>query len=337
MCRQKLLCHHPALARFPGAGCRRRVVCIGFIGAAFLGPGAMAQTGISLYGNLDLGVNKESASAARLQRGYNNWLGLKGKEALGGGMAATFDLQARFSPETGRQERSRTLWQGESSVGLEGSRFGSLRLGRALTPLWGNVWRYEPWLNSGFNASLAAYQTGSYSSDGVDDEALAFADFSRFSNAVFYSSPVFAGVNVDAAGTMERRGNAPARPAGIALNVERGALAAMASYERNARRESIRFIGASWQVGKLRLMASHAANSLQASRRERAMVLAGSYAVGADTVRAGIGRNPTLDTRKASLGYVHALSPRTSLYADLYRERTAAYRSGVALGMSHAF
>lgn len=339
MCRLTPTSHGHALARLLGAGCRQGglSLCIGFMGAACFAHGATAQASVTLYGNLDLGVNKESGRAARLQRGYNNWLGLKGKEALGGGMSATFDLQARFSPETGQQERNRTLWQGESSVGLEGSRFGTVRLGRALTPLWGNVWRYEPWLNSGFNASLAAYQTGSYSSDGVDDEVLDYADFSRFSNAVFYSSPAFAGVNVEAAGTMERRGNAPTRPAGIAINVERGAVTAMASYERNARRESIRFVGASWQVGKLRLMASHAANSLHAAGRERAMVLAGAYAVGADTVRAGLGRNSTLDTHKASVGYMHALSPRTSLYADLYRERAPARRTGIALGMSHAF
>jgi predicted porin len=310
---------------------------MGFMGAAFLGHDAIAQASVTLYGNLDLGVNKESGRAAHLQRGYNNWLGLKGEEALGGGMSATFDLQARFSPETGQQERRQTVWQGESSVGLEGSRFGALRLGRALTPLWGNVWRYEPWQNSGFNASLAAYQTGSYSSDGIDDEALDYADFSRFSNAVFYSSPALGGVNVDMAGALERRGNASARPAGIAINVKHGALTAMVSYERNARRESIRFVGASWQAGKLRVMASHAANSLHASGQERAMMLAGAYALGADTVRAGLGRNPTLDTHKASLGYVHALSPRTSLYADLYRERTSVCRTGIALGMSHAF
>lgn len=314
---------------------RRRHVL--FMGAAFFAHGAIAQASVTLYGNLDLGMNKESGRPARLQRGYNNWLGLKGREQLGGGVSATFGLQARFNPETGGQERRGTPWQGETSLGLESRRLGALRLGRALTPLWGNVWRYEPWQNSGFNASLAAYQTGSYSSDGVNDEALDYADFSRFSNAVFYSGPAFAGLNVDAAAAVERRGAAPARPAGIALNLERGALKAMASFERNARRDAIRFVAASWQFGKLDLMASHAWNSLHGSGGERVMVLAATHAVGAGSVRAGYGRNPTLRMHKTSVGYVHALSPRTSLYADLYRERALSPLTGVALGMSHAF
>jgi predicted porin len=334
---------HDGAAGAPSTGAslqRLRSRCcrgILFMGAAFFAHGGYAQTSVTLYGNLDLGINKESGRPARLERGYNNWLGLKGREPLGGGMSATFELQARFNPATGSQERIGTLWQGEASLGLAGSRFGSLRLGRALTPLWGKVWRYEPWQNSGFNASLAAYQTGSYSSDGVNDEALDYADFSRFSNAVFYSSPAFAGVNVDAAAAVERRGDAPARPAGIAVNLEHGALKAMVSFERNARRDTIRFVAASWQFGKLNVMASHTWNSLHALGSERAMVLAGAHAVGADTVRAGYGRNPTLGLHKSSVGYVHALSPRTSLYADLYRERARTALTGVALGMSHAF
>lgn len=135
-------------------------------------PWAAAQADVVLYGNLDLGISKRSGGPLALERGYNNWLGVKGSEPLGSGLAATFHLQTRFNPDTGNLERTSTFWQGESTVGLTGEAYGTLRLGRALTPLWNNVWRFEPWLNSGFNGSLAAFQTGSYSSDGLQDTAV---------------------------------------------------------------------------------------------------------------------------------------------------------------------
>ena len=303
---------------------------------------ASAQSGVVLYGNLDLGFVKESGSSARLDRGYNNWLGIKGEEDLGGGRSAIFNLQARFNPDTGQQERPLTFWQGESTVGLVSQDKGSIRLGRALSPLWHNVWEYEPWQNSGFNASLAAYQTGGYSSDGVNDGALGFADFSRISHGIFYNTPVMSGVTVHAATGLEKAPNATERVMGTSINYAGDALGAMLSYERNARKDEIFFVGAYRQFGPARIMASIAQNRRADIERERTFVLAGTYRIGANTVRAGYGRNRETGNHKVSLGYVHALSPRTSLYADLYRERTTANpdgrndRNGMAVGISHA-
>src|SRR5690606_25086562 len=135
---------------------------------------AFAQSSVVMYGYLDLGLVKRSGDSPGIERGYNNWLGFHGKEALGNGLHAIFRLETRFNPDTGETERPRTFWQGESTVGLHSDRYGTLRLGRALTPLWDAAWQYEPWVNSGFNASLAAYQTGSYGSDGIHDVALGY-------------------------------------------------------------------------------------------------------------------------------------------------------------------
>lgn len=300
---------------------------------------------VVLYGNLDLGLVKRSGSTTAIDRAYNNWLGVRGREALGDDVAATFVVEARFNPDTGMQERSGTLFQGETTVGLQSQRYGTVRLGRALTPLWHDIWKYEPWINSGFNASLAAYQTGSYTSDGVTDAARSYANFSRVENALFYQTPSLAGFNLHGAVGSERPAGSSANVASMVLNYAGGPLKAMAAYERNLADERSRVLAASLVLGPYRLMASHGWNSLR-SGKERVAMVAATRQVGNGTWRAGYGNNRTMGTHKLSGGYLHALSKRTGLYADLYREypqhrqhpQTGAGRiTGVALGINHVF
>jgi len=298
---------------------------------------ADAQASVGMYGNIDLGISKRSGDPLALERGYNNWLGIKGSEALGDGVSGTFHLQTRFNPDAGTLESANTFWQGESTVGLASEKNGNVRLGRALTPLWNNLWRFEPWLNSGFNGSLAAFQTASYSSDGLQDEAMDFANFSRISNGIFYESPTFSGLDIDAAVETERATGAAARTSGISFNYARGPIAAMASYESNRVRDRIGFLAASLRFGQLTLMASHARVHLNRGLAEKAAMLAATYEVGSDTVRMGYGRKADQHSSKFSLGYLHALSSRTNIYADLYRDRGHESAVGAALGISHSF
>lgn len=212
-----------------------------------------------------------------------------------------------------------------------------VRLGRALSPLWQDVWRYEPWINSGFNASLAAYQTGSYSSDGVNDAENDYADFSRFGNAVFYLSPTRGGWSVHAAEVLELAPSARRRPAGVAFNHAEAPLGAELAYEHNANGDLIRFAGASWKVDKLKLMGSFARVTLRDAGAERVAMAAATYDLEAWTLRGGYGRNMRLHQDKLSAGLVEHLSTRTTLYLDPYHERAATGATGAALGITHVF
>jgi predicted porin len=308
------------------------IAAVGFCGLA------QAQSNVTVYGNLDVAINKESGSTTKLGRGYNNWLGFKGQEDLGDGLATTFNLQTRFLPNTGALERASTFLQGESTVGLKSASAGSVRFGRALTPLWNSIWAYEPWYNSGFNGSLASYQTGSYTSDGVTDAALGYANFSRLSNGIFYDSPSMSGFRVAAAGQLQKTDPAASsRNIGATLNYSNGPVNAMLSYEHNQNSDHIYAIAASYGFGDLTLMGSYARTSLTGGVSERVAVLAATYAVGSDTIRAGYGRNSEGNSHKTSVGYVHPLSKRTNLYADLYQEKTTENTTGYAVGMNHTF
>jgi predicted porin len=298
---------------------------------------AQAQGDLTMYGNFDIGIKKRSDARANIGRGFNNWLGWRGSERLDGGMEAFFVTEMRFDPGTGREERAGRVMQGETTVGLRSATAGSLRLGRALSPLWQDIWKFEPWINSGENASLAAYQSGSYTSDGVHDADIDYADFSRFDHAVFYVSPVWHGWSAHVAGDMERDDASRRRPAGASFNHAAGGAGGQLAFERNANDDRILFGAVSRTVGKLKLMASAARIAPRQGRTERVAMVAATLEAGANTLRFGYGRNFLLGHDKLSTGVVHHLSPRTGLYADLYRERAASGVTGTALGIMHTF
>lgn len=307
--------------------------------AAAMAAPAQAQSNITMYGNLDIGLVKESGNPAKMDRGYNNWLGFRGAEDLGGGLAATFDLQTRFAPDTGMQETG-VFWQGESTLGLRSAAFGSVRLGRAMAPLWQTKWAFDPWYDSGTFGSLSfPYQTGSFYSDPT--MALGGANFARIPNGVFYDSPDFSGWQAHAALQVEKAADAGERATGLSLNYGKGPLAAMLAYQKNAAADTIYFAAASYSLGSATVMGSYAQGKVQNAAgerlRERNWILAATYALGPDTLRTGYGRTRESGNHKFSVGYVHPLSKRTNLYADIYREKTLDDKNGFALGMNHTF
>lgn len=297
---------------------------------------AQAQTSnVTLYGYLDLGLVKTSNTSTQVGRGYNNWLGFKGTEDLGGDLSAVFNVQMRFHPDTGMQERSTTLFQGETTVGLKSKSMGTLRIGRALAPLAAEKWVYDPWYDSGFMGSLEPYN-GTFNSDGLP--TVDYSNYSRVSNGVFYSSPSLSGFQLHAEAEIEQAAGAKTRSKGLSLNYANGPLSAMLSYEKNHVEDDIAYVGASYKLGAFTVMGAYSKTNFDAtSTTATSNLLAGTYALGADTVRLGYGRIKESGNHKVSLGYNHPLSKRTNVYADLYREKTTDRSNGVALGMNHTF
>ena len=295
-----------------------------------------AQTSnVTVYGYLDLGLVKESGSTTRMEKGYNNWLGFKGTENLGGDWSAVFDLQMRFNPDTGAQEKSTTLFQGESTVGLQSKKFGTVRLGRAWTPLWSGKWIYDPWYDSFVMGSVGSYN-GSFDSDGLP--SVDFHNFLRVSNAVFYNSPAVAGFQVNAEAEVEKPDGAKARSTGISFHYAKGPLSTMLAYQQNHLSDTIAYVGGSYTLSGFAVMGSYSrTNFANSSNKLQSMMLAGTYALGGDTIRLGAGRLKENGNNKISAGYLHPLSKRTNIYADIYREKTVARMNGVAVGMNHTF
>jgi predicted porin len=334
---------------------------------------AYAQSSVTIYGTLDAGVSRRTdTDLTAVGKRDNNKLGFRGVEDLGSGLKALFQLEIRYEPDTGVIESTtRPLFQGQSRVGLQGD-FGTIRLGRGLTAFQETSTAYEPW--SGMPA-VAGYQTdlqvAGYTSDPLSP---AGNSANRFSNAIFYNTPVIAGVfqlNVTVA-TKDANNNpaivgrgtaaAPQFPANtmaqvspysLSATVGQGPYSIYAAYERNAVETKLWSIGASIKpIPALKLMGSYQRqdqdNSVLINPITKAWLIGANYSVGAGLVRAGYGQktpdnvlnSPAIaKTKQFSLGYDYNLSPRTYLYVDGARKKItpAATFNYYSLGIHHNF
>lgn len=103
--------------------------------------GALAQSSVTIYGVADAGlVFDKDAAGDRLNRvasgvASGSRIGFKGKEDLGGGLAATFVLESGFNIDTGTSGQGGLLFGRQAYVGLTGSA-GAVTLGRQYSPYY---------------------------------------------------------------------------------------------------------------------------------------------------------------------------------------------------------
>lgn len=330
---------------------KKSLLALSILGA-FAGV-AHAQSSVTIYGNLDLGVTKSTGGVTSIGKRDNNRLGFKGVEDLGNGLKALFQLETRFDPdrgtnETGATGAQRPLFQGQSRVGLQGD-FGTVRLGRGLTALQETSTYFEPWHGLGNTAGFQSdLQVAGYNSD-----PLSFADGSknRFSNALFYNTPEVAGaqLNVTVATKEPIVGPTAAVPAvatvktpfSLSGTYKNGPAAAMLAYERNAIDTTLWSVAATVvAVADLKLFASYQRAETAADVKTKAFVLGANYTMGPGKILAGYGQkrpDGVVKTKQYSLGYEYSLSPRTYLYADASNKKAVASVKTYAVGLNHAF
>lgn len=166
-----------------------RLVCAATILAAGACLPAWAKAEVSLYGSIDLGIHKESGAPARMGRGSHNLIGIKGRDNLGDGHAAVFNLQAFFNRRHEPAGRLQAALQGESTVGLQSREAGTVRLGRALSPLWQNIWLFEPWKTAATTRPCMPIRLGVTAPTGSTTLRWATATFHASATACFIARP----------------------------------------------------------------------------------------------------------------------------------------------------
>jgi predicted porin len=336
---------------------------------------AQAQSAVVIYGNLDAGIIKRTDVSTAIGKRANNTLGFKGTEDLGNGLKAIFQLEMRYEPDTGTSEAGaggvqRPLFQGQSRVGLTGG-FGTLRIGRGLTPFQESAIAFEPFHGipspAGFMTDLAV---GGYNSDPL---GLPGNSTNRFSNAVWYNSPEFRGIQINTAiATKEANGAAavvgrgttalPAYPANSAASAnpysisatwKNGPGALMLAAERNAVEAEVHsFAGYVMVTPETKLMFSitrqDETHTKFVNTDTKAWVVGANYSLGASKFLAGIGQKQVDGAAKVkqfSLGYEYSLSKRTYLYADVSNKKNAPITAAspnsnmkhIDLGINHSF
>jgi predicted porin len=297
---------------------------------------AHAQSAISLYGIVDSGIqyaNKaanSSGGAAGSTVAFTNGgispsiFGFKGREELGGGLAANFDLESGFSTANGGYATSNgNFWGRRAWVGISGP-FGEVRLGEQASPFYLTMFDSDPRGFSTFASSLVIYGDNASFTGSVN------------SNAITYKSPNVAGFEASALFA----------PGGVAGNFQAGQqwsgsakydngtlMLNAAIYHGNAGGVSTplpttvqldaRTFGAAYRFGSLTLHASfanfHVAGSFNTNVYGGGAnyFFSPSFSVNAGAWYSTDRNNAANHSLLTGAGAVYLLSKRTALYAQV--------------------
>ena len=336
---------------------------------------ASAQSSVTLFGIVDAVVTVGRGTIAdRTQltdSGYNSSrLGFRGTEDLGGGMSASFWLEAGLNNDSGEGDPTNVNNQcsgtGAASAGRQGLTFnrrstvslaggwGELRLGRDYSPQFWNLTVFDPFGTNGVGTTqtLNSIITGSTAV--------------RASNTVGYFLPgnlggfygqfqYYMGENLKNGAATEDDGTGMGLRVGFANGPFNVALA-MSRTEYAAGDVRQNNIGGQWDFGIAKAMA-HYSRDENGSIDGKGWLIGGLFPIGAGEIRAAYSRYETdaagqPETKKLALGYVHNLSKRTAVYTTWARVRNSggaaqalggsttginSNSSGFDLGVRHSF
>ncbi len=288
-----------------------------------------AQSSVTVYGKLDAGFKKGIGSEVKeIATSGDSRLGFRGTEDLGGGLSAFFQIEHRFFPDTGGIDGS-VFWKGVSHVGLAGG-FGRVGLGRQYIAAFSLVQNQIDPFGGDTVAQLrdVAMRVGGITKTRIDGSVR--WDFSA------------AGFNLAASVAEADKNGGPDRPMSVAANYRSGPLFLAAGIENPAGAEDEQWsLGAGYTIGGAALTAGYSSGTTNANVKAKGWMLGLNWPVGSGTFKAAYGeqkRDGAKFAQKLGLGYHHALSKRTLIYADLgHDSKAASDKTGYDLGILHNF
>ena len=298
---------------------------------ASVGTSALAQSTVTLYGRLNVTVERQKIGTItdnKMQNNSSRW-GLKGSEDLGGGMKAGFQLESGFSPATGVV--SGPFWRRQSEVNLSGG-FGTVRLGNFTS---------EAYYATADYVSMHNHDTGT-SSDAF------YAYIGRDGNKVAYRAPALGGVTFEASVTAAEAN--PNRTFDLAANYQAGPLHLGAGYEKNGNAKEFA-VRALYEMGAFTVggYVQRDTDGFGAGLGNRTTFrLAGMYAMGNTEFHANFGHAGDYSRRAGdqaanqyTLGINQNLSKRTKVYGFFTKvaDKGTIYGdfSSLAVGVRHNF
>ena len=191
---------------------------------------ATAQSNLTIYGVADAGIVSERGGAAgnitKVSSGVASAsrLGFRGSEDLGGGVSALFVLEAGISIDTGALASSNQAFNRQSFVGLKSREAGSLTIGRQYTLTYNALGQVGDPFGSGMSGSAKNLFP------------VAGANL-RANNSIIYATPVKNGFSAEVLYSLGEVGGASSgagRQYNVGLNYSKGAVnARLAHNHRN--------------------------------------------------------------------------------------------------------
>lgn len=299
---------------------KKSLLALAVLGA-FAGA-ASAQTSVTMYGIVDMGYVHESGGADgsvnRLQSGgeSSSRLGFRGTEDLGNGLSGIFAIEAGILADTGESQLGANIWGRQAFVGLKSKTAGTVTLGRQYTALHNEIVRFDP-----FGTGLAG-----------NAQAL-IRDTSRFSNAIKYTTPNFAGFSAEADysfGEVANAGNTAGRGYDGSIGYENGPIGVKVTYFNTraattpfAATNKITLLDGTYDFGVAKASLGYQWAKADAGRDERNSLVGVTVPFGASKVLASWmhrnDRSGNNDGNMFAIGYTYALSKRTDFYTSYGR------------------
>lgn len=304
---------------------------------AFAGTAA-AQTTVTLYGLVDIGIARETGGPAGgvtkvdgsgMHSG--NRLGFRGTEDLGGGLSALFVLETGFNSDNGSLAQGGLMFGRQSLVGLKGS-FGQLTAGRHYSPHFLAVDSMDP---------LDGISGGSFN---------LLRRTTRTDNTIFYTTPAMGGFSSQLAyGFGEVAGNSSAsRFMGGNVAYTAGPLVVKAAYH-NAKNATATdtakntFIGGSYNFGAVKATLQYQVEKGAGAVNAASTLLGAQVPVGAGTIMTSyIRKNDKAatdnDARMFAVAYTYNLSKRTNFYTSVMHiknKNSLVYRTKAGDGVGN--
>jgi predicted porin len=300
---------------------------------------AMAQSSVTLFGNIDVGirhVNPSAAGSSSITSMTKNLisssaLGFRGVEDLGGGMSAAFHIEGDLDPDTGTP--GGLNFQRRSTVSLIGG-FGELRLGRDYTPTFTVHTKYDPFGTNGLGSSInvygAAFGVASSTAVRSNNSVGYLAKFGSFDVAYMYGLRETDNTSADYHGI--RAGyNAGPLSVDVATAAEACQATAAASLVNTCgmKNPSRTNVGVAYDFGFVKPMFQYTTSKLEDAAGDykvNNLLLGLTAPVGPGLLRFSYVRTTADDgavdlgaAKQIAIGYTYPLSKRTSFNANVAR------------------
>jgi len=307
---------------------KKSLIALAVLGVAGV---AHAQSSVTLYGIVDVGIIKDKDAATELSSGLlsTSRLGFKGTEDLGGGLSAVFVLEGSLSVDDGTSGGFK--FDRESYVGLGGG-FGEIRFGKIWTAYDDIAWNVNPVFDSAFSPAVVRPSLGFEGNPN---------------NGIKYVSPDFGGVS-GAFSTSLREGGAT-RSTAFQVSYEGGPVTAGVAYQIDKDGvDEFKFttVNGTYDFGAAKLLAGYGRTAFE-SIKATDLSIGADVPLGAVTLSAGFVQTKvdgfSERLRSFGLGATYDLSKRTALYAGARKVNDTTVDLGVAaettygIGIKHSF
>ena len=285
---------------------------------------ALAQSSVTIYGRVDLGVFHQNGGTTPTNGGIspagaaaNMWqvrqgsagrIGFRGVEDLGGGMEAGFQMEHRFDADTGLAHNP--FWEARSFVYVGAPKaWGSVYAGREYIPAFWVALKADPW---GFDTVATPGQRHLLANYGVPATGI------RSDNSIGLRSASWKGFSTNLAWSAGE--STRSNSAGANLEYSAGPLYVGTGYDSTTAQQKVWLAAASYDFGVVRPALLYARSKVN-NVGNKNLSLTARVPVSTHMVKLGVSRldpdGPGNTNTKLSMGYEYFLSKRTSILANV--------------------